>query len=970
MIKTSIFAVSIGVVAATSGFGLAGALAAPPVSEAADSSAAAAGQKPTETARATGTGEETPPGPSARAASGTLVKQRNAAAMAAAAVADEPMSTAKAVVTAEPTPSKSNTAATVAKPTSGDDAAPTDIAKATAQEQESETPAQSTKTAAQDSAKPLDAAAAALSNGAGSTAKSVLKSGSKPSAAAEVVEETEVIETATVTTSESKAASSEAEETSEDDAKPTQTAKVTVAEEETLVESVEVEAEVEATQSGPSDTPAANGADQAAAAVSGDGSSVIKSVLKADPDQDDGKEKASAGPDAAENTTKTAALTPADKPSAEQVKPETTAASDAGAQPDADAQDKTEDAAASGSQESDENSDASGQKSAALQDPTATPDTSTGQPPVSGATDEALGPPKPVDPVVAIVRSKITEYAGRANSDDVAAMTAFYEERTGPPIWVTDDGLTNKAKAAIAEIRKADDWGLNARAFDVPQLPAGNVTPEVAAETEIKMTVAVLKYARHARGGRIADPSRISKLLDRDPPIHPPKLVLTEITASETPDAYLRGLHPKHEQFVRLREVLLKLRGKGKQDEEEEEVDPALSVRLPPGGVLRPGMQDPQVALLRKRLKVPAAPGQENVYDVEVREAVLAFQRKNSLRPDAIVGNNTRTVLNGGTVSKPLRHSADQKIQLVLINMERWRWMPVDAGTFYVWDNVPEFLTRVVKNGRIIHTDKIVAGQPSWPTPSFSADMKSIVFHPSWGVPNGIKTKELAPLLRKSSGGDFFGIFGGGYSSQAVLDAHGLRAYYRGNQVDPNQVNWSSVDIRSFDFRQGPGPTNVLGQVKFMFPNKHDVYMHDTPERELFSRSFRGLSHGCMRVNQPRRLAEILLAEDKGWSAARVQSMFNGQSKDVALETHIPVHVTYLTARVDDNGKLHTYGDFYGLDARVGRALLGRSVQFQAPQYDDAPVANRQQYAPRQSQKKQYSGPPTLADAITDLFSP
>jgi murein L,D-transpeptidase YcbB/YkuD len=309
--------------------------------------------------------------------------------------------------------------------------------------------------------------------------------------------------------------------------------------------------------------------------------------------------------------------------------------------------------------------------------------------------------------------------------------------------------------------------------------------------------------------------------------------------------------------------------------------------------------------------------------------------------------------------------------------MERWRWVPADMGEFHVWDNVPEFLTRVMKNGNVVHTDEIIVGQPSWPTPVFSADMKTIVFRPSWGVPAGIKAKELAPLLRKSSGAGFFGIFGGGYSAQAVLDAYDLKAYAGGRQIDPNSVDWASVNIHAYSFQQPPGPKNVLGDVKFLFPNSHDVYMHDTPERNLFGKSFRALSHGCMRVHEPRRLAEVLLAEDKGWSSDKVGSMFSSGG-EVALAKHIPVHVTYMTARVDENGKLQTYGDFYGLDSRTAAALTGKSIRFEQPAYgadDDVvaateagPAAPAQQR--RRKKQSQSGSPASLADAIQGLFSP
>jgi murein L,D-transpeptidase YcbB/YkuD len=505
----------------------------------------------------------------------------------------------------------------------------------------------------------------------------------------------------------------------------------------------------------------------------------------------------------------------------------------------------------------------------------------------------------------------------------------------------------------------------------VPHLTGATLSADAAADAEIALAQAILKYARYARGGRI-DPGSISQLMDQSPTLKAPKSVLTEIAAADAPEAYLRSLHPKHEQFVRLRQKLLKLRGSDEKEEEPVE-DPALSVKIPPGRLIRGGMQDEQVALLRKRLKVPAEePANETLYDEKLQEAVREFQRAKGLRPDALVGNNTRAVLNGQP--KPVSVGSDSKIERILVNMERWRWVPEDLGEFYVWDNVPEFLTRVVKNDKVIHTDKIIVGQPSWPTPIFSADMKFIVFHPSWGVPNGIKRKELLPLLRKSSGAGFFGIFGGGYSSQAVLDAYELKAYYNGRPIDPNQVDWNSANIAAYSFQQPPGPKNVLGDVKFMFPNKHDVYMHDTPERNLFVKSFRALSHGCMRVEEPRRLAEILLGEDKGWSPEKVRGMFGGYSNQVTLDKHIPVHVTYFTARVDDNGKLLTFGDFYGLDGRTAAALTGRNVRFQSPSYadeiassEDTPLQQQRRQARR---KQQYEGPPTLSDAINNLFSP
>jgi len=210
------------------------------------------------------------------------------------------------------------------------------------------------------------------------------------------------------------------------------------------------------------------------------------------------------------------------------------------------------------------------------------------------------------------------------------------------------------------------------------------------------------------------------------------------------------------------------------------------------------------------------------------------------------------------------------------------------------------------------------------------------------------------------------GLFTGAQSSRAVLEQLKLQASYQGRPIDPNQVDWSSANIAAYEFRQPPGPTNVLGAIKFMFPNKHDVYMHDTPERDLFARSYRGLSHGCMRVADPRRLAAVLLAQDKGWSEQQVGGLLDGETREVELTTRIPVHVTYFTAMVDRQGNLRTFGDLYGLDTRMGANLFGKKVPFVTPRYDDEISAMRTRHRPT-------DGAPTrstLVDFISNIFSP
>ncbi|HKA65505.1 MAG TPA: L,D-transpeptidase family protein [Methyloceanibacter sp.] len=443
---------------------------------------------------------------------------------------------------------------------------------------------------------------------------------------------------------------------------------------------------------------------------------------------------------------------------------------------------------------------------------------------------EVAAPAPVADPVIAGIRNKLADPNLRkgVHPADLAALDAFYAQRSGPPVWVTPMGFSSRAQATIDEIGKADDWGLSASAF---QLPSAGILPKTADEqavAEIKLQLAVLKYARFARGGRV-NPSNLSSILDLDPPIRDPKIVLAEISVSPTPDNYLQSLHPKHEQFQNLRQALLKARG-------------------------------------------------------------------------------------GDGASKP---ASERDIQRIVINMERWRWMPENLGKIYVQDNVPEYMLYVVKDGKVIHSDKIVVGLLKYATPVFSANMQSIVFNPEWTVPPTIVRENLLPNLR---GG---GWFGGG----SILSEHGLKVRYNGRIVDAGSVNWSSVNMANIAFVQAPGPTNVLGKLKFVYPNKHMVYMHDTIKRGLFKPSMRAEGHNCIRMERPSQLAQILLAEDKGWDTKKVQDLLDkGYDSAVNLDHPIPVHTTYFTAVADADGKVTSFADVYALDSKLAPIVSGKAI--------------------------------------------
>jgi L,D-transpeptidase YcbB len=594
---------------------------------------------------------------------------------------------------------------------------------------------------------------------------------------------------------------------------------------------------------------------------------------------------------------------------------------------------------------------------------------------VGGASEDETAAPAPVPagPVVMAVRSKLSdgELVRKVHKDDAAAIVAFYAARR-EPVWLLSNGaFSSKAESSLEEVKKADDWGLEASAFDLPSLSGGSASTDELAEADVKLTLALLKYARHAKGGRV-DPKRLSRILDAERPFKDPNVVLRDIAATDAPAIYLRGLHPQHEQFERLRQALLKTRGGA--TEKPKPLTDAQKVQLPRGPTLKLGAKHKHVALLRKRLEVPPVEGaEETKYDSYVADAVKKFQKSKKLAPSGALTRATRRALNaeGRPKKKVSRRGREQRI---LINMERWRWLPDDMGDVHVWDNIPEFMARVMSGNKEVFKEKMIVGLPEWATPVFSADMKYIIFNPSWGVPDGIKRRELKPRLKSAGSGFLF--FGGGGAS--VLRAYGLKAYRNGKPVDIDSVNWASADLRKYSFIQPPGGKNPLGIVKFRFPNKHAVYMHDTIERHLFSKSRRALSHGCMRVEHPKKLAAVLLSEGQGWSREKVSRAIRGGGS-ITLDKPIPVYVTYFTARVDDGGRVRTYGDIYGHDGRLSAALNGRrlrlapAIETASSEDGDLPVSQAQRKKKRAYKKKKstsnYSHPSNLADAINGLLT-
>jgi len=501
----------------------------------------------------------------------------------------------------------------------------------------------------------------------------------------------------------------------------------------------------------------------------------------------------------------------------------------------------------------------------------------------------------------------------RDDREEQKALVEHYSGSEARLLWVDENGLSSRGKSVIQEIEKADDYGLHSSDYALPDrggLSSGNANAaDWLAEAEIKVSSAVLDYARDARGGRI-EPVRLSPNLDPTLTLPHPQEVIESIVLQSDPASYLRRFQPKHPQFEALRQKLIELRG-GKLLKANKVIQ---IPQIPDGPLLRFGVEHEQVALLRKRLDLP--PGQnENLFDEVVQQAVMHFQYQHGSYPDGIVGPGTRRLLNP---THPRDPDNALSVKTVLVNMERWRWLPHDLGPYYVTVNIPEFTLRVVADSKTVHTTRVVVGKPDKQTPVFSDEMQEIVFNPFWNVPTSIKVEEIRPYLREEAAW----FFGGGGWNAAVLQRHNLRVKYLGRNVDPGAIDWNAMDIRNFEIYQPPGPDNVLGHVKFVFPNKHDVYMHDTPQKFLFAQPVRAESHGCMRVQNPEQLALILLRHDQGWNEARIASAISdGYDSHVALRQRITVYITYFTLKVNEDGSTSNYGDIYGHDARMAAAL-------------------------------------------------
>ncbi len=475
------------------------------------------------------------------------------------------------------------------------------------------------------------------------------------------------------------------------------------------------------------------------------------------------------------------------------------------------------------------------------------------------------------------------------------AIRTFYERRAYKPLWYSDSRPSRLAAALLDALARAQEHGLNPALYGMPQLEERLRTAAgpAQAEAELALTRAYLAYAADISSGVIDNARQVGRMF-RDARRTPPAQLLDGIASAPDAGKFLAALPPDTRRYDALKSAIARYR--------EIERNGGWG-RVAAGPSLKPGMRGPRVAEIRRRLRVTGdlrVPGDADVYDEALAAAVKAFQHRHGLAEDGNAGADTVAAMNVPVAAR---------IEQLLINLERRRWLAGHLGPRYVYINIADNDLKVVENDHTIHVARVIVGQPYQQTPVFSATMTQIEINPYWNVPRSIAVNEMLPIIRRNPGY----LAANGY---VLLTRSGDNA----SAVNPHGVDWSALGRGNFPYyiRQFPGANNALGSLLFRLPNPHNVYLHDTPTKRLFDRDARFFSHGCMRVDDPMKFALLLLGGQEGWTEARINAVIATRTlRVVPLQRPIPVHVTYLTGWAERDGTVHFRRDAYHRDAHV-----------------------------------------------------
>ncbi|MFI5323050.1 MAG: murein L,D-transpeptidase [Thermodesulfobacteriota bacterium] len=527
-----------------------------------------------------------------------------------------------------------------------------------------------------------------------------------------------------------------------------------------------------------------------------------------------------------------------------------------------------------------------------------------------------------LDRVSGIIRQRLSSHktprATRIGSENIkvySSLPALYQKQSYKPVWINEDGPISETIVMVEAIRRSYKEGLNPENYYLKEIEdtlariktwskSGKLpSPELLAELDLLLSNSFLKYANDLLYGQVSAQQIDLELVFGEKPVDLNAPLLTAVSENKI-DKTLAGLLPKYPVYGRLRTALEQYR----LYEAEGGWKP-----IPEGPKLSKGMRGRGVTALKERLVVTgelnSSDLKNDVYDEALEQAVRKYQDTNGLYVDGVAGDSTIESLNV---------PAGDLVKHITLSMERWRMLPQDMGNKFVLVNIANYHLYAVENNRDAIEMRIVVGKPKWNTPIFSEEMTNIVINPYWNIPPSIFKDDIAPLIKSDPD----------YMADRNIQALGL-GMEQPNTTDEAEVASAKeayinkVLTGNYPLRQNPGPSNPLGRIKFLFPNKYSVYLHDTPNRGYFQRSQRNFSHGCIRVEKPVELAEFVLSSDPRWTIERIQSMIgSGKTQTVQLPVQIPVYILYFTAWANRDGSISFHKDVYGLDQVLQNALL------------------------------------------------
>ncbi len=509
--------------------------------------------------------------------------------------------------------------------------------------------------------------------------------------------------------------------------------------------------------------------------------------------------------------------------------------------------------------------------------------------------------------------------AGGRNMRLSPALPGFYQKRAYEAVWIDDNGNPRQADELVEAVKASYYEGLNPEDYGLTQMEAvlarvksaGNKADTAdLAELDVLFSNSFLTYANDIYYGQITPEQIDMELIFGERRIDLGALMAKAASEGNVKET-LNGLFPQYPVYGKLRTALERYR----QLEAAGGWQP-----IPPGPKLQKGARGPRVTALKQRLAVTGeldgADLSNDVFDQALDQAVRKYQERNGLYVDGVVGDSTYESLNV---------TASVRVNQIELTMERWRLLPQNLGTKYILVNIANFHLYAVENNSDILDMRIVVGKPEWNTPIFSEQMTHIELNPYWNIPPSIFKDDIAPSIKADPD----------YMKRKNIQAVGLK-YSEPKGADEEAIALAKEEYvakvlsGNYRLRQNPGPANPLGRIKFLFPNRHSVYLHDTPNRGYFKRAQRNFSHGCIRVERPYELAEFVMAPAAQWNHDTIEKAINsGRTRTLHLQAPLSVYILYFTAWADDDGTVNFHKDIYGLDQILQNALLqskGRSV--------------------------------------------